>query len=347
MGNTQKELLEKYRQWLKIERGNSDSTIENSMAFLKIFLTWLDKQKKTIESIDQATIHQYLIHCHDHYSRNSLIPITINLRKFFIHFLGKDIIIKVPGPRAPSRDKSSLTQKEIEAILSAAEGNPLEMAIIKTLYCTGMRKFELIGLDISDVDFERLQITIRHGKGDRDRTINMTRSCAVAIQRWLNVRPKPKKEHEMALFLSGKRMRISGFFVSYLVKKIAAKAGITKNIYVHKFRITNVTMLAEAGLSPMEIKAQSGHKDIGTLVGYIQHSPNRIRKSYDRVFGENNHQDLNPIIHTQMTDTGEYKKMAIQKYLTGEIDNNTLHSILATLDEGKTKKKTVSDPSYF
>jgi len=347
MGNTQKELLEKYRQWLKIERGNSDSTIENSMAFLKIFLTWLDKQKKTIESIDQATIHQYLIHCHDHYSRNSLIPITINLRKFFIHFLSQNIIIKVPGPRAPSRDKSSLTRKEVEAILSAAEGNILELAIIKTLYCTGMRKFDLIGLDISDVDFERLQITIRHGKGDRDRTLNMTRSCAVTIQRWLDARPKPKKGHETALFISGQKKRISGFYVSYLVKKIAAKAGITKNVYVHKFRITNITMLAEAGLSPMEIKAQSGHKDIGTLVGYIQHSPSRIRKSYDRVFGENNHQNIISARNTQMRDTGEYKKLAIQKYLTGEIDNGTLHSILETLEEKKTKRKTSIDPSYF
>jgi hypothetical protein len=106
-------------------------------------------------------------------------------------------------------------------------------------------------------------------------------------------------------------------------------------------------MLAEAGLSPNEIKAQSGHKDIGTLVGYIQHSPSRIRESYDRVFGENDHQNITPARNTQMGDTEEYKKLAIQKYLMGEIDNGTLHSILETLDDKKIKRKISIDPSYF
>lgn len=346
MGNTQKELLEGYKQWMKIERGNGKITIRNGIAFSRRFLKWLKSNNVDIENIDQETINRYLLYCHQKYARNTLIPITINLRKLCCHFLGKDLKIKVATAKASNRDKTSLTKKEVEAIFDVSKGHPLETAVLKTLYYTGVRESELINLDITDVDFDRLQITIRHGKGDRSRTVNITKSCAVAIQRWLQVRPKPKEGHENALFISRFSRRISVFYLWNLVKKAAANAGITKNVYPHKFRITMITHMAEAGLSPREIQVQSGHRDITTLVGYIQHSPSRIRQSYERVFGDVKSLDRKPDKGEVIVDNEQYKKMAVKKYLMGEIDSDTLHSILTTIEEKKQEKKSTIDPSY-
>ena len=345
MGNTQNELLEKYRIWLKVKRGNSEKTISNEIAFLRVFLTWLSNKKLGIDCIDQDTINQYLLYCHTKYSRNTLVPITISLKKFCRHFLGKDVVIKVAGVKAPNIDKTALTKKEIDAMFTLAKENHLKTAVLKTLYYTGIRQSELVDLDLTDVDFDRLQIIIRHGKGDRRRTVNITKTCALAIEQWLRVRPTPQKGHEAALFLLQSGCRISKYYLWNMVKTIAAKAEIKKNVYPHKFRITMITHMAEAGLSPREIQIQSGHRNIGTLLGYIQHCPERIRKSYDHVFDDAPQGDIT-IQDRHRLDNGYYKRMVMEKYLAGEIDIDMVHTIMTSLEEKNPKKKTSGDPSY-
>jgi len=216
-----------------------------------------------------------------------------------------------------------------------------------------MRQQELRNLDIDDIDFDRLQITIKHGKGDRHRVVNVTKDCAEAIKRWLQVRPEPKKGHEKALFISSYKQRIGSYYVWKTVKRNAAKVGITKNVYPHKFRITMITRMAEAGLSPREIQSQSGHKDLETLIGYIQHTPERIRESYERVFENDEFFSPQPNIKrsdvTPQMSNEHYKKMAMKKYLDNEITIDELHSILANIEDSgsNTKKKLNIDPSYI
>jgi len=349
MGNTQEEeILQRYIRYLKLQRGNSDSTIRNETYVLKRFFKWMEKNDTNIEKINQDTVDEYLIHCREKYARNSLVPITITLRKLCT-FLEKDIEVKVAAVKAPNREKRALTREEIKAMFKSAEGNPLETAVLKTIYYSGMREKELINLNVDDVDFDRLQITIKHGKGDRYRVVNITRDCAEAIKRWLQVRAKPKEGYEDVLFLSPSKKRMSPYHVWKIVTESAAKAGITKKVYPHLMRVCHITHAIEAGLSPREIQVQSGHKDIGTLMGYVQHTPERIRKSYERAFGDNEpvdntvpRQNVNPEISNEY-----WKKIAMQKYLSGEIDVDTLHSILSTIEGKGSKRKTLTDPSYM
>lgn len=350
MGNTQekREILDNYARYLKIKRHNSDCTIQNAMYKISAFLNWLKENNISVNDINQNVIDDYIHFCKQKYANNSLIPITIDLKKF-IKFLDKDIELKYPRPRAPERDKQALTKDEVKAIFNVAKSDPLNLAILQTLYTSGMRLSELINLDVSDVDFDRLQIIIRHGKGDRYRMVNITQECASSIQRWLRVRPRPICGHEKALFISPKKQRVSSYYVSTMVKRVAAKAGISKNVYPHKFRITMITHMAEAGLSPRDIASQSGHQNLITLLEYIQHNPQRIRESYNRVFehsiiDKQSPEEINKI-RPELSDQ-HYKKMVLQKYLDGEIDIQTMNSILTTLDNRENKVKKSPDPSY-
>jgi len=343
--------LQGFERWLKVKRGNSESTIVINKHIASRFLRWLTENSIQFENISQEIVDDYLLYCSNKYAKNSLVPVTITLRKFFT-FTGKDIKVKLAHVKAPNRDKTSLTEKEVEAMFKAAEDNPLEYTILKTLFYSGMRQQELRNLDIDDIDFDRLQITIQHGKGDRHRVVNVTRDCAEAIRRWLQVRPKPKEGHEKALFISSYKQRIGSYYVWKTVKRNAAKAGITKNVYPHKFRITMITRMAEAGLSPREIQAQSGHRSVETLIGYIQHSPERIRESYERVFEKKELVSPQPYVQNrniipQMSNE-YYKKMAIRKYLDSEIDIDTLHSILANIEnnDSNMKRRPNIDLSY-
>jgi len=343
------ELLTRYQRWLEVNRNNGQTTVANAIVLTKQFLSWLANEKIEISQINQETIEEYISYCQNHYGVNSLSPITINLRKFCYHFLQKDVNIKVTSRKAPERDKTALTKEEIKLIFEAAKENPLEVAIIKVLYYTGLRRTEVVSLDMQDVDFNRKQITVKHGKGNTYRVVNMTQDCAEAIKEWLQVRPRPKKGYGDALFISSQKKRIYSNTIRGIVKRNVAKTGITKNVYPHLFRISMITHMAEEGLSPMEIQAQSGHSDLKTLLGYIQHSPSRIRSAYEKVFGDvstiNQPLERDSTVQSNFPNSDiSYKQVAIKKYLDGEINAKILETILTGLDEQKVPKN--NDPAY-
>ena len=350
MGNTQEkydDLLRRYSQWMEVERGNSQIAVYQMINHTKRFLRWLDERDMNVESIDQCTLNEYISECKSVYSSNSLVPITSNLKKFLVFFLKKDLNVRVRRMTSPEREKTPFTREEVQEMFNKAKDDRLAEAVLKTLYYSGVRKSELINLDIRDVDFKRLQLVIRHGKGDIRRTINITQDCAMAIQRWLMQRPKPKAGYEEALFISSHRQRISKTYVQETVKKYAAMIGIRRNVYPHLFRVTMITHMAEHGCSPKEIQAQSGHKDYKTLLGYIQHTSSRIRKAYDEVF-----EDEQKVPATKSIDmlehSEQYKKMIIQKYLHEDISLEMMNMMLKTFEgETQEEKKENKDIAYI
>jgi len=344
------ELMKHYEQWMIAIRNNDKKTVKLMLKYTEWFLDWLQNKGLDIDSVTQDIINDYIVYCKERYSKNTLVTVTANLRKLLVHFLKrKDLEIKVMRVSSPNRDKTPLTREEVNAIFEVAKENPLDEAILKTLYYSGIRKNELVSLDIEDIDFENLKITVRHGKGDTYRRVNITKDCAMAIKRWLAVRPQPEKEHEKALFISVHRKRISESYIRDMVKRRAAKAGIKKVIYPHKFRITNITHMAEHGLDLREIQAQSGHKDIKTLIGYIQYASERIRKSYEKVFEKEDFATDEPKPPEIELDGEYYKKIAFKRYLEGEIDRKTLNAMLESFEESGDKPKIhdkVTDVAY-
>lgn len=160
--------------------------------------------------------------------------------------------------------------------------------------------------------------------------------------RWDHCRTWGMKKHY--LFPLATKEWISASYVNKIVKKNTAMAGITRNVYTHKLRITNITHMAEAGLSIREIQAQSEHLDTQSLIGYMQHTESRIRKGYDHTFKDLQETDMdspgeNLLVNTCNLGKEHYRKMAFKKYLDGEIDIKTLHSILLTLDKEDTHTK--------
>lgn len=335
MGNTPKELLENYSLWLRTERGNSTGTILLMKKETENFLRWLHKNGLSLNKINQEIVDEYLNDCYNRYSQNTMKPLTSNLRKFLMHYLKMDIKVRVARRGAPKRDKTPLTTEEIQSLFNSTE-NALEEAILKTFYYGGIRKQELINLDISDVDFDRYKLQIRHGKRDKERIIDITEDCVEAIKRWLEVRPKPTVGHEDALFLSRYRRRIHEQTVYNIVKQTSARAGIQRNVYPHKFRITNITKMAEEDMSLVDIQIQSGIEDIKTLFGYIQRAENSRKEAYNKAFDIQEKSSLEPL--SANMDVAHYRQLATQKYLTGEIDSKTLGSLLDTIDSQDEKK---------
>jgi hypothetical protein len=110
-------------------------------------------------------------------------------------------------------------------------------------------------------------------------------------------------------------------------------------VLIHQYHIQQIGSTVTIHIS--ERQAQSGHSNTQTLLGYIQHTLSRIRKGYDKTF--QNVTDANLItgnaVSSVKLDNESYKKVAIKKYLDGELDNNALHAILKTLDADKHVEK--------
>ncbi|MGC9308881.1 MAG: tyrosine-type recombinase/integrase [Thermoplasmatota archaeon] len=336
--DTVPQLLEDYENWMIAERGNKRITVDQMLQHTKEFLNWLNDHDHTIDNVNQSIVNRYVRELKEHYSANTLVPITANLRKLLMHFLCKDVTVKMAPMVPPKRDKTTLTQDQIEAILKAADTNPLAHAVIATIYYGCLRSKELRNLDLCDVDFEAKRIVIRHPKGNDYGIVNITKRCADAIKRYLKHRPQPREGHENALFVTTNRTRISSSMLGKLVKTYAAEAGIEENVYPHKFRISCITHMAEHGYGVKDIQPQSRHRDAKILLGYVQSVSARQRQVYDDVFEE---QEPEPVCKPTQTTPGipddDYEKLIVKKYLDGDIDRKTMNSMLKMFEDTATK----------
>lgn len=346
---THDQVIEQYKQWMRIHRQNRERTIKNCERFTRMFLEYLDEHNKQLPDIMQKDIDEYIAHMWKHYdSQNSLVPTTSNLKKFIVHFLGRDDIqIRCVAAAPPKRDKTALDMDEVRRLFDAAD-TPLRRAVIKTLYYGGMRKKELQCLDIEDYDRTRLQITIKDGKGGISRIVNITEDCARSIDAYLMVRPQPKEGHEKALFLSNRRTRISYSSIYNIVKNLAASVMIEKNTYPHKMRITNITHILEGGGDIKEAQLQSGIRSVRVLMGYTQHTSKKVRENYDKIFGRVSREEpMGPHNKSAVPDD-VYRREIVAKYLAGEIDIDTMTNILGLFEtDKKIKHLSSKQPTYI
>ena len=266
-------LLDKFRDYL-IVKDCSEGTIKIYMISVKQMINHLGKHPR---DITQKDLNNYKIYLKDKYQQNTLIP-KIHGINHFLKIIGKEYEIR--APRYLMKNRDCLTIQEIKLLFEKTEETPRDNAILKTLYYTGIRRNEIINLNIEDINFEKQKININNGKGNSYDKINIHPVALKSIKKYLEIRRKPKKGHETALFLNNKGERLGHMSIEHIVKNSGVKAGITKKIYPHLFRASLITHMDENGASMMEIKAQSRHKDLKTLEIYIRHSEEHIKKVY-------------------------------------------------------------------
>lgn len=266
-------LLDNYRDNL-IVKDCSEGTIKNYIISVKQLIKYVSKNPR---NIIQKDLDNYKIYLKDKYEQNTLIP-KIHGINHFLKIIGKEYEIK--APRYLMKNRDCLTIEEVKQIFEVTKNNKRDNSILKLLYYTGIRRNELVKLNIKDIDFEKQKLSINNGKGNSYDKINIHHVALQSIREYLKSRRKPKIGHETALYLNNKGERLGHMSITHIVKNSGAKAGITKRIYPHLFRASLITHMDENGASMMEIKAQSRHKDVKTLEIYIRHSEEHLKDVY-------------------------------------------------------------------
>ena len=186
------------------------------------------------------------------------------------------------GPKIGFKIPEVLTIEEIDRIISTVDMEKKEgqrnRAILETLYSCGLRVSELCNLKISDLYFEEGFIKVE-GKGSKQRLVPISPRAIKEIKYWFADRNlgKIKKGYEDYVFLARWGNRISRIMVFHMIKELAEKAGITKNISPHTFRHSFATHLLEGGANLRAIQCMLGHESIATTEIYTHIDRNMLR----------------------------------------------------------------------
>ena len=179
--------------------------------------------------------------------------------------------------KIPEKPKRFLSQVQIERLMEAADSSHIFPLIVTALH-TGMRKSELFNLKWSDIDFDRMTITVQskddwHTKNYRSRTLQITPVLYDVLiehrkQHLLNV------QSEYAFTYNGKKLRSN---IKRSLARVMNKAGLN-GVTLHTFRHTFASQLAMAGVSIKEVQELMGHRSFETTLQYAHLSEDHVKQ---------------------------------------------------------------------
>jgi integrase/recombinase XerC len=154
-----------------------------------------------------------------------------------------------------------------------------DRAILQSLWSCGVRRAELVGLDLNDVDLDGRQLRVIKGKGNKDRYVPMTPEAAEALRAYLELRPRVTVP---AFFVGRGDRRLSAAAVYKIVRTYMTLAGITEYASPHTWRHTVATLMRERGADLLFLKEFLGHESTATTEIYTKLARGRLRAEFDQ-----------------------------------------------------------------
>ena len=216
------------------------------------------------------------------------------LRSFYkylhqeIEIIDNNITEKLRNPKIQKRQPVYLTLSETEHLLDTINEEKNEflrnrdMAIVFTFLTTGMRLSELVSVDLKDIKDDHFTII---GKGNKERTIYLTKNCIDLIDNYIMIRKNYLKDIKIdALFISTRKKRISNRAVQSTVDKYLKKAGFDTRVYsTHKLRHTAATLMYKYGnVDIRALKDVLGHESVSTTQIYTHLDNEDLKRAVNK-----------------------------------------------------------------
>jgi integrase/recombinase XerD len=288
--------------------GASPSTICGRRLLLRRFTGWCaDHELHALPRLDTASVGAYQLSLtrseaggaalSDGAQRNRLVAVRMFIRwALRAGLISVDPTALLELPRVPRRlPRSVLTSQEAERVLAVPDVSTRaglrDRAILELLYSSGLRRMELIGLDLSDLDDRRGVLLVRLGKGKKDRFVPVGRRAIEWIRRYLGTsRPALLGQHQSpALFVSRRGTRISRARMNERLRGYVVDARINKPGSCHIWRHTMATLMHERGADLRDLQVLLGHAQISTTAIYTHISTERLQEVHWRTHPANNY----------------------------------------------------------
>ena len=286
-----RQALEEYFTYLLASKGLSEKTVNDYKEDLLIFLRDFP-ERQTTEDLLQTDLSDFAIKEGEKDRSSATIARRLSALYNFFQFLYRRGIIETTPERVerPKEEKSLpviLSFEEVEKLLDAPdtskESGMRDKAMLETMYATGLRVSELCALPLSSINVENRLIVIRHGKGNKQRTVPISPFALEWLETYIHdfrSKNKGKKRKEVFLNLRGTPISRNYFFMQ--VKKYAEQSGIEVSISPHTLRHCFATHLLENGAELRAVQEMLGHAHLSTTQIYTHVSTRRILEAYDR-----------------------------------------------------------------
>jgi integrase/recombinase XerD len=285
-----------FKAYLQLERALAKNSIEAYLADIEHLTNFLQagglsKNPSEVELKDLQRFVQWVAELG--MTQSSQARIISGIRTFYKYCLLEDISANDPTTllEAPKLKRSLpdvLSFDEIESIineidLSTAEGTR-NKAILETLYSCGLRVSEVVNLKISQLFFDVGFVRVI-GKGNKERLVPVGSSAIKYIQIYnsaVRSHQQIAPGEEDILFLNRRGKRLSRVMIFLIIKALAKKAGIEKNISPHTFRHSFATHLVEGGADLRAVQEMLGHESITTTEIYTHLDREFLRKTLEK-----------------------------------------------------------------
>ena len=271
--------FESYLQLEKSLSGNSVEAYLNDLGKLRSFLE-ASNQKVDPAAVTPKHLQGFLEWVNElGMSATSQARILSGIRAFYKFLIMENLVTADPtelieAPKLRRKLPDTLNFQEIEELFAAIDVSKPEgarnKAMLETLYSSGLRVTELIELKLSNFypDLGFLKVT---GKGNKERLVPVGRDALKFIQIYLDHYRKElkiKKGHEDFLFLNRRGTKLTRVMVFLIIKELAEKIGLNKQISPHTFRHSFATHLIEGGADLRAVQEMLGHESITTTEIY-------------------------------------------------------------------------------
>lgn len=286
--------LNGYISYLTLEKGLSPNSIEAYERDVRRMAVFMAREIKISSPKDVVPKHiEKYIHALNKVELNSRSQARMlsGMRSFFQYLMLEDIVLSdptefVPGPRIDQYLPEVLSYPEIVRILEGIDRSHPQgtrnVAIIETLYASGLRVSELVNLRISHI-YPDMQMIKVIGKNNKERLVPIGDSALHHIHFYLegdrnammNIDPAAKD----ILFLNRRGKKLSRVMVFNIIKDAVHNAGVTKTISPHSFRHSFATHLVEGGADLRAVQEMLGHASITTTEIYTHLNADYLRET--------------------------------------------------------------------
>src|SRR5215469_9585705 len=328
-------MLADYLRWT--QGGNySEATVRNRRVHIGFFLHWcIERGLREPVEVTRPVLERYQRYLF-HYRKKNGEPLSFHsqhsrlapVRVWFKWMVRQNYLLANPAseielPRIGYRLPNVLTIAEAEQVISQPDiHDPLglrDRAILETLYSTGMRRLELIHLKLFDLDLARGSVTIRQGKGKKDRVIPIGDRAVAWIEKYLaDARPRLVVEPDAGvLFLTADGEEISRDHLTFMARGYIAQSKIGKTGACHLFRHTMATLMLEGGADIRFIQQMLGHSKLSSTQIYTQGSIRMLKQVHSMTHPAQLHK---PAAATGNGNSHDQQKAALLAVLEAEAE---------------------------
>lgn len=294
-----REELEQFLLSLEVQRNYSKHTVQAYRTDLNEFIVFFEEKKLSFPSgLDRFLVRDFVSFLSERgLSRNSLLRKISALHSFINHLLSNRILSKDPFdlislPKREKRLPRFLTEGEIGQLQDANSPELIEeeedktylfserdFAIFELMYSSGLRRSEVSGLNIGDVDFYSGMLRV-FGKGSKERVVPIGSRALLCLRAYLQTRPLPHGAGE-PLFLNCNNTRLSGAGIALVLDKMARRARFVRKVNPHSIRHSFATHLLDNGCNLKSVQEMLGHKNLQTTEIYTHVSLEHLKAVYN------------------------------------------------------------------